>query len=180
MRREALCALYGCLQGQIRPRTACDTHIDGITPSADGLCLHHHTTPHHTTPPHTHHTTPHHTTPHHTTPHHTTPHHTTPHHTTPHHTSPTLSSKPSSVQFASCMHLQYSFGLCTISCLQCFLCSHASTYLQSALPVQYILSVDALCNTSVLYCLVLHIVLCPRQLSFVLQMAAAWSSGAVA
>ncbi len=155
-------------------------HTDGITSSTEGSCLHHHTTPHHTTP---HHTTPHHTTPHHTTPHHTTPHHTTPHHTTPHHTTPHLAS-PASRHECSLPHactyniaLAYAaFHVCSAFCAV----MQALTCKVPCLRKHVLTLLKLLCKTSVSYCLVLHIVFCPMQLSFVLQMAAAWSSGAVA
>jgi hypothetical protein len=148
LRREALCALYSCLQGQIKPRTACDTACDtacadGITSSADGLCLNHHTTSHLTYP------------------------------------------QQQAIMSAVClMHepvswcwLMHQFMSAVLSVQSCKH-SFAKCLARAACSVSF---EAPLLKTSMFYChMLLHIVFCPMQLSFMLQMAAAWSSGAVA
>ena len=106
--------------------------------------------------------------------------------TTPHHTTPDLPSAASRHECSlphACTRIMASAHAHRLMFVVLQSCAHCAVMqaLTSRVPcLCSIFSVDAVCNTSVLYSLVLHIVVCPRQLSFVLQMAAAWSIGAVA
>ena len=103
--------------------------------------------------------------------------------TTPHHTSFHLPSAAASRHECSLPHACTSimasadaYHVMTVVLHSCADCAAMQVPCLRA----HSFSVDSLCNTFVSCFLVLHIVFCPMQLSFLLQMAAAWSRGAVA